>query len=411
MIEDWKKVKELGLGGQGKVWLVEKEIELEESKAELLAVKFRQIQNDLMAASQFSVDSKELGSVEGSVTTTKKKPKAAIQSLIASIRDVQHQINDIEQPSGAMKELHKPEHARDAGSALNRFQNEVGALKKIEHPNVLKVLDVDIEKFVFVSPFYARGTIGSQSHRFSGKPLEALRFMRIVVDAVAAIHDIGYVHRDLKPENIFLDNEGQPIIGDFGLVIASDEDNRLSQTYDNVGSRDWMPGWAQSIRYDEVTPAFDVFSLGKILYSLISGKPKLQLWYFNRSKFNLTELFPGNRQMLLINQLLAKTIVEDEQDCLKDARDLLHEIDGTIVKLESNAQVLSRKISRRCSVCAVGTYKVEVDGSPTAGRNFGISGAGTQAHLIYVCSNCGHTQIFSGSNHGDGIRLPEGWTD
>ncbi len=105
-----------------------------------------------------------------------------------------------------------------------------------------------------------------------------MKAFRPLVEGVAKLHERGFVHRDIKPQNIFIDANGNLVLGDFGIVFFDDPAHtRLSATFENVGSRDWMPGWAYSVRIEAVKPAFDVFSLGKVLWAMISTKPVLPL--------------------------------------------------------------------------------------------------------------------------------------
>jgi hypothetical protein len=76
--------------------------------------------------------------------------------------------------------------------------------------------------------------------------------------------------------------------------------------------------------------------LGKVIWSMISGNPVLQLWYFNRTQFNLEHLFPENNGMEIVNSLLSKCVVEDVETCLPNANELLREIDTAIKKIESS---------------------------------------------------------------------------
>ncbi|MFB3906566.1 MAG: protein kinase [Acidobacteriota bacterium] len=99
---------------------------------------------------------------------------------------------------------------------------------------------------------------------------------RPLVEGVVALHQDKLVHRDIKRENVYLDEQDRLVLGDFGLVyFIDDKRSRLSAQFENVGSRDWEPPWAQGVRLEKVTPAFDVFSLGKmptsILLDLMNG--------------------------------------------------------------------------------------------------------------------------------------------
>jgi hypothetical protein len=85
--------------------------------------------------------------------------------------------------------------------------------------------------------------------RTQGDVLGSLLAFRSLLEAVAKLHEKGYVHRDIKPDNIFVADDGHLVLGDFGLVIEPGAaDGRLTDTYENVGSRDWMPGWAMGLR-------------------------------------------------------------------------------------------------------------------------------------------------------------------
>jgi hypothetical protein len=151
--------------------------------------------------------------------------------------------------------------------------------------------------------------------------------------------------------NVFVADDGALILGDFGLVIdPSAIDARLTDTYENVGSRDWMPGWATGMRMDEVKPTFDVFSLGKLLWSMVSGSEILRLWYFNHPKypkFDLEQIFPKNPDMRWITRILRKCVVEHETDCLSEASELLVEVDQAIRALQYGGTSTQKK--RGCS--------------------------------------------------------------
>ena len=88
-----------------------------------------------------------------------------------------------------------------------------------------------------------------------------------------------------------------------------------------------MPGWAFGMRMDQVKPNFDVFSLGQVLWSMISGKRFLRLWYHRHPDFDLQGLFPNNLAMGWAARILDKCIVEYERDSLNNASELLTEVD------------------------------------------------------------------------------------
>jgi hypothetical protein len=204
---------------------------------------------------------------------------------------------------------------------------------------------------------------------------------------------------------LFLDKNDNLILGDFGLVFFSDEDKtRISETFENVGSRDWMPSWASGVRLEEVRPTFDVFSLGKLLWSLVTGKPKLLLWYYDKPVNNIEKLFPNDPIAKFINPLLKRCIVENEQDCLPNALVLRDEIDKLLEILKNDIDYLDLKNERKCKVCGIGKYQLVVNENRIDTDNFGLRVVGNRKWKIFTCSHCGNVQFFSFEE-----QIPKAW--
>ena len=96
---------------------------------------------------------------------------------------------------------------------------------------------------------------------YKGRVLEALLAFRPIVDAVRALHPKNVVHRDIKPDNIFVASDGRLVLGDCGLAFKVESQDRLTLTWENVGTRDFQPPWSYTKRLADVQPAYDVFSL------------------------------------------------------------------------------------------------------------------------------------------------------
>lgn len=305
---------------------------------------------------------------------------------------------------GALKVLHKPEDARDGDLAQERIVREIKAMSDYTHPNLIRILDADPDSAWYVSQFYPNGTLWDKRELLKGNFLKALKAIRPLVEAVAMLHKKGYVHRDIKPHNIFLNSNNDLILGDFGLVYFSDiEHTRISASIENVGSRDWMPPWAMGIRLENVKPNFDVFSLGKLLWFMVSAKPILQLWYFKKDRFNVEKLFPDSHNIRFANPLFEKCIVEEEENCLKDAGELLKEIDKTISIIEIGADIINLSIERPCKVCGIGKYQLKVNDNQIDAREFGFNDVARKMK-IFTCSHCGNVQLFSYLK-----RPPDAW--
>ena len=297
---------------------------------------------------------------------------------------------------GALKVLHNPENARDENLAKDRIKREIEAMTNIKHPNLAQIIDVDPDFQWYVSKYYSNGALADKGGLFKGDFRIALKAIRPLVEGVAKLHEKNYVHRDIKPHNVFIGSNDEFVLGDFGLIyFADNQHTRISATYENVGSRDWMPPWAMSMRIEEVKQTFDVFALGKLLWYMLSGKSILPLWYFDRPEYNVEEMFPACNYMKFANQLFAKCIVENEQDCVRDAGILLEQIDTLIRIVDIGADPIGTNIKRHCKVCGIGIYTLVVDENTTGSRNFGIDAVGSRKMKIFTCNHCGHVQLFS----------------
>ena len=157
-----------------------------------------------------------------------------------------------------------------------RFRTEAEAAAKLQHPNIVAVHDVgDCDGQHYFTMEYIAGT--SLDRRLVQGPLAcraAARYVRILARAVAYAHKQGILHRDLKPSNILIDVEDEPHVTDFGLAKrlgpASSGQTRSGAI---LGTPSYMsPEQAQG-KTNELGPSCDVYSLGAILYELITGRP------------------------------------------------------------------------------------------------------------------------------------------
>jgi serine/threonine protein kinase len=154
---------------------------------------------------------------------------------------------------------------------LRRFRREVKAAQKIEHPNVVPVLDDGVEGGL---PYLVQRLIpgGSLADRVEKGPLsldEAVRLLAGAAAGIDALHGAGLVHRDIKPANILLDGD-TPYVSDFGLAKDSQASN-LTRPGQALGSLDYMS--PEQIRGEDVSPATDIYALGCVMFELLMGTP------------------------------------------------------------------------------------------------------------------------------------------
>jgi eukaryotic-like serine/threonine-protein kinase len=161
-----------------------------------------------------------------------------------------------------------------APEALQRFQEEARAAATVTHPNIVAVYDAGhIDGQPYFAMQYVAGSSLSQRIR-SGPiaPEDAAQLVLTVAGAVHHLHAHGIIHRDLKPSNILLDEAGNPYVTDFGLVKVLGGDSHRTTTGAIVGTPSYMSP-EQAVGRKDLGPASDIYSLGAILYELLTGKP------------------------------------------------------------------------------------------------------------------------------------------
>jgi serine/threonine-protein kinase len=161
---------------------------------------------------------------------------------------------------------------------LARFRSEAEAAARLDHPGIVSIFDVgESDGLPFYSMRFIEGTtLARQLAAGPLPPREAATLLAKVADAVQAAHDRGVLHRDLKPSNILIDATGRPHVSDFGLAKRLEEDQSVTHTGAILGTPCYMsPEQAAGSRGD-VGPTSDVWSLGAILYQMLTGRPPFQ---------------------------------------------------------------------------------------------------------------------------------------
>ncbi len=157
-----------------------------------------------------------------------------------------------------------------------RFYTEAKAAAKIEHPHVVNIYEVgEVDGHHFFTMDYLEGVDLSQILR--NGPLPPRRAARIAFQmalAVMAAHERGFLHRDLKPANLVIDPEDHVTVTDFGLAKQLDDPGHgYTQTGAALGTPSYMSPEQAAGHVDELGPACDVYSMGAVLYAMLTATP------------------------------------------------------------------------------------------------------------------------------------------
>src|SRR5947199_5694003 len=164
----------------------------------------------------------------------------------------------------------------DSHETLARFRREAQAAASLDHPNILPIYEAsecDDGLPFFSMKFAGGGSLLEAAPALRNEPRRAVALMAKVVRGVQYAHAQGILHRDLKPGNVLLDGRGEPLVSDFGLAKWLDASSHLTRTLTIFGTPGYSAPEQVKGAAGKLAPTSDVYSLGAILFDLLTGRP------------------------------------------------------------------------------------------------------------------------------------------
>ena len=274
-----------------------------------------------------------------------------------------------------------------------RFTQEARAAGKLGHPGIVTIYDVGREgDLIYMAMELLEGTdlsMRAASQRFS--IIEAVRIVEQVADALAFAHDRGVVHRDIKPPNIMLVGRGRVKIMDFGIARMRTSDLK-TQTGMMLGTPRYMS--PEQVAGRPVDQRSDIFSLGTVLYEMLTGTKLFSGNDATEIMYNVSQLRPVppsriNRQVpAMLDLVVAKALEKDADERYQDAHQFGTDLRACLNELGVHRPEPDGTGERTIPGGAAGTddktERIDADDAATIADG---AARGTRAQVIIVDSN------------------------
>jgi len=218
---------------------------------------------------------------------------------------------------------------------LARLRAEALAAARLSHPNIVPVYEVGEHNGQpwFSMQFIEGRTLSQRLMNGPMSPREAVALLIPIVDAIGAAHRAGVLHRDLKPSNIIIATDGTPFVTDFGLAKRVNVEERssaaagmtselvsLTQSGAILGTPAWMSPEQAAGQTDSIDVATDIYSLGAVLFAMLTGRPPFQAASPLDTVLMVLEQDPPNIRML--NRAVDSDLEMVVMMCLQKPQDL-----------------------------------------------------------------------------------------
>ncbi len=219
-----------------------------------------------------------------------------------------------------------------------RFIKEARTAAQLQHSNIVSIFDVGKEKkYYYIAMEYLKEDLKGRIRKgtYKNDPENTLTIIKDIAKALLYAHRRGFVHRDIKPDNVMFRDDGTLVLVDFGIVKAIRSESNLTRTGMSVGTPQYMS--PEQMRAKRVDERSDIYSLGIVLYEMITGSTPnknddIVTIILKHSEGPPPEL-PG--KFNFIQPLLNKMIAKRPSDRVRNCEGLIRLIDALLYRIKN----------------------------------------------------------------------------
>jgi serine/threonine protein kinase len=282
--------------------------------------------------------------------------------------------------------------------AYGRFCREIDALKKLEHPNIVSVVEHAPEgtegKLFYVMDYVPgakslKALIKEHTNPYKHDELAACRLFIQLASALEACEALGIVHRDLSPANVLIMPSGAGIkIIDFGICEMGGSE-RVTQTDENFGTLNYRAPECAPHSGRTFSVSTDLYSAGKIVWSALTDRQVFEREKQAFSNCSMKDMFPEHPNRWHLQRIFEKSIRLDPANRFQSAVQA-RVVAEQIFNLMTTHALPIEQLLNHCPICRMG--KLVDPGRVVAVGSYILFGGQGQAQGVssYVCDNCGY---------------------
>ena len=311
-----------------------------------------------------------------------------------TIHIVYHEEDWLEETKYALKELHKSGDRK----ARQRFQDEIEAIKSINHPSIIKVFDhseADDDFQFYVMEFFedakslAEICLSSEPNPFHGDTMKCLDLFEQIIDSISECEKLDPIlfHRDISPRNILLLSDGSIRLIDFGLCQRVG-DNTITLSGENIGTRNYAPPECGAGSQLEIGTHTDIYSAAKVLWSIVTSEGVFEREDAITTNKSMESMFPLNRETWHLNRIFRRAIRYEPNERFQQSEQVREQL-NEVRRLVKGGFPPLEAVKDYCPSCGLKGVNLGGNRGHQAFESLNLA----RTYLSYECIVCGFAFI------------------